>query len=82
MAALLAAPIAADASTATSNISGGTLTFINNTPGDVTFNKALNGTNQVATTSQVFDVGDSTGTGSGWNITAGATPFLAGTHGD
>jgi hypothetical protein len=79
--ALLAAPIAADASQATSNISGGSLAFVS-PPGAVTFSKTLDGTNQVATTQQSFDVGDSTGSGSGWNITATSTPFATavGTH--
>src|SRR5205823_10737382 len=34
----------------------------------------------VATATQPFDVGDATGSGSGWNITATSTSFTAGTH--
>jgi hypothetical protein len=75
--ALLIAPLTADATGATSNISGGSLSFVN-APANVTFNTTLNGTNQVATTPQTFDVGDSTGSGSGWNITATSTSFTTG----
>jgi hypothetical protein len=73
-AALLIAPLTADATGATSNISGGSLAFVSS-PGSVTFSTTLNGTNQTTTSSQNFDVGDSTGSGSGWNITATSTPF-------
>jgi hypothetical protein len=76
--ALLIAPLTADATGATSNISGGSLAFINSTPGNVSFSATLNGANQVATTPQTFDVGDSTGSGSGWNITATSTSFTTG----
>jgi hypothetical protein len=75
MAALLMAPIAANAdSTATTTVEGGTLAFVSD-PGDVAFSKTLNGTNQIATKPQTFDVGDSTGSGAGWNITATSTTF-------
>jgi hypothetical protein len=77
MAALLMAPVAANAdSTATTTIDGGTLAFVSD-PGDVTFSKTLNGTNQVAVKQQTFDVGDSTGSGAGWNITATSTTFAS-----
>ena len=76
MAALLMAPIAADASTATSTIDGGTLSFVS-APGNVSFSSTLDGTNQVANSQQTFDVGDSTGSGAGWNITSTSTTFAS-----
>ncbi|MDQ8045698.1 MAG: WxL domain-containing protein [Solirubrobacteraceae bacterium] len=78
--ALSAAP-AAHAATASEVVSGGSLNFISGTPTDVTFPAAtLNGLDLVRSQTQAFDVNDSSGSNSGWSITATSTRFTAGTH--
>lgn len=77
---LLAAAPAATATTATATLSAGTFGFINSTPGNVSFSGTLTGVDQTLTASQAFDVGDATGSGAGWNITATSTTFTAGAH--
>ncbi len=78
LAALSVAP-AARAASADAAVTGGTLSFINSTPGDVSFPAtALNGTNQTTSQTQPFDVNDARGTGAGWNITATSTTFVNG----
>jgi hypothetical protein len=76
---LLAAP-AALATSATATLSAGTFGFINSTPGSVSFSGTLTGADQTLTTPQAFDVGDATGSGAGWNVTATSTTFTTGTH--
>jgi hypothetical protein len=67
--------------TATQQVNAGSLSFINSTPGNVTFPAVtLNGTDQVQTQSQAFDVSDATGSNAGWAITATSTTFAAAGH--
>jgi hypothetical protein len=63
-------------------LSAGSLAFINSTPaGTITFpTTTLNGTNQNVTSTLLFDIGDATGSGSGWNVTATSTTFTSGGH--
>ncbi|MBJ7471932.1 MAG: WxL domain-containing protein [Solirubrobacteraceae bacterium] len=77
-AALTLSP-SASAATADAAVTGGTLSFINSTPGDVSFPPvALDGTNKTTSQTQPFDVNDARGTGAGWNITATSTVFANG----
>ena len=70
----------ASATTATATLSAGTLGFINSTPASVSFAGTLTGADQTLSTTQAFDVGDATGSGVGWNITATSTTFTSGSH--
>lgn len=81
-AGLLSSASPASAATASTTVSAGSLSFINGTPGDVTFpGVTLNGADQTQTQSQAFDVSDATGSNAGWSITATSTTFTAaGTH--
>jgi hypothetical protein len=66
------------ATTASETLTAGSLGFVS-APGNVTFpGTTLDGTNHTVTVAQAFDVGDATGSGSGWNITATSTTFTAG----
>jgi hypothetical protein len=67
----------ASATTATATLTGGSLAFVSAPPA-VSFSATLNGTDQAPTTTQALDVGDATGSGAGWNITATSTTFTAG----
>jgi len=67
------------ATTATATITGGTLGFVS-APAATGFNVSLTGKDLVATSTQTFDVGDATGSGAGWNVTATSTTFTAGSH--
>ncbi len=68
------------ATTASETLTAGSLGFVS-APANVTFpGVTLNGQNKTATVAQPFDVGDATGSGSGWNITATSTSFTTGTH--
>ena len=71
--AVVAGP--AGATSATATLSAGSLAFINSTPAAVSFSATLNGTNLTPTSNQGFDVGDATGSGNGWDITATSTTF-------
>ncbi|HEV8628597.1 MAG TPA: hypothetical protein VG034_29555 [Acidimicrobiia bacterium] len=77
--ALVATGLPAVAATATATVTGGTLGFVS-APANTGFNVSLTGTDVVATATQTFDVGDATGSGAGWNITATSTTFTAGSH--
>ncbi len=77
--AMLVSTAAANAATATANLTAGSLGFVS-APPNVTFSDTLNGTNQTATSNQAIDVSDATGSGVGWNITATSTTFTSGTH--
>ena len=70
------------ATTASVTLSAGSLAFINSTPAaTLTFPATtLNGTNQTITSTLAFDIGDATGSGSGWNVTATSTTFTSGAH--
>lgn len=72
-------PTAANAATADATITGGTLSFINSTPGNVSFpSVTLNGSNQTTSKSQALDISDARGTGVGWHVTATSTLFTSG----
>ena len=75
VAALL--PVAALGATGTATIAAGSLGFVS-TPPNVTFSATLNGLDQTVSTTQALDVGDATGSGTGWNITATSTTFSTG----
>ncbi|MGA3362757.1 MAG: hypothetical protein ABSD82_12095 [Solirubrobacteraceae bacterium] len=82
-AGLIALPAASQgATTASVTLSAGSLAFINSTPATtITFpTTTLNGTNQSITSTLGFDIGDATGSGSGWNVTATSTTFTSGAH--
>lgn len=69
----------ARAATADATVTGGTLSFINSTPGNVTFpSVTLNGANQTTSQTQPLDISDARGTGVGWRVTATSTQFLNG----
>lgn len=74
-AAALIAPSTAFAATATSTVTAATLGFVS-APGDITFpSVTLGGANHTVTATLPLDVGDNTGSGVGWNITATSTTF-------
>ncbi len=61
--------------TITADVIPGTLAFVS-APSSFNFTPlVLNGTNQVATATETLDIGDNTGSGSGWNVTLANTPF-------
>ena len=64
----------AGATSGTATVTAGTFGFVS-TPSTVSFSDTLNGLNQTPTATQGIDVGDATGSGSGWNITATSTTF-------
>jgi len=76
-AAVLASP--AGATSATATISAGSLGFVS-APPSATFTGTLNGLDQTLTDAEAIDVGDATGSGSGWNLTATSTTFTTGSH--
>lgn len=65
------------ASTATANVSAGSFGLLS-TPPDVSFSDTLNGLDQTASSTQALDVGDATGSGTGWNLTGTSTTFATG----
>ena len=71
----------AGATSASAAITAGSLAFVS-TPASVGFSATLNGTDQTSTSTATFDVGDATGSGTGWNITATSTTFSTGTGGN
>jgi WxL domain surface cell wall-binding len=75
--AALLLPASAVAATATATLSAGSLAFVS-TPPNVSFSATLNGTDQTVTSAQALDVGDATGSGAGWNLTATSTTFTTG----
>jgi hypothetical protein len=77
--ALVATSLPAVATTATATITGGSFAFVT-APTISGFNVSLTGKDITSTASQTFDVGDATGSGAGWNVTATSTTFTAGTH--
>jgi hypothetical protein len=70
-------PVVALGATGTATIAAGSLGFVS-TPPNVTFSATLNGLDQTVSTTQALDVGDATGSGTGWNITATSTTFTTG----
>jgi hypothetical protein len=73
VAGALAIASPAGATSATATLTGGSLGLVN-VP-NVTLSDTLNGLNQTATTTQAIDVGDATGSGTGWNLTGTSTTF-------
>ncbi len=69
----------AEALTSTAAIAAGSLGFVS-APPNVTFGDMLSGINQTATATQAINVSDSTGSGTGWNLTATSTTFASGAH--
>jgi hypothetical protein len=70
-------PVTALGATGTATISAGSLGFVS-TPPNVTFSATLNGLDQTVNAAQALDVGDATGSGTGWNVTATSTTFTTG----
>jgi hypothetical protein len=82
-AAVVALPVGSQAATAASvTLSGGRLAFIDNAPAaTVRFRAAtLSGTNRSITAPLTIDIGDATGSGAGWNVTATSTTFTSAGH--
>jgi hypothetical protein len=66
--------------TASETLTAGTLGFVS-APANLTFpGRTLSGLDQTTSVAQAFDVGDATGSGSGWNITGTSTTFSNGSH--
>jgi len=76
---LVATGLPAVATTATATLTGGTLGFVA-APAATGFSVSLTGADVTANSTQTFDVGDATGSGAGWNISATSTSFTAGSH--
>lgn len=79
--AAVVAPAHAQSSSATAEITAGSLTLVGS-PSDVDFGSfALTGANGTLTGSQTFKVSDASGTAAGWKITAGGTQLTNGSGG-
>jgi hypothetical protein len=76
---LVASALPAVATTATATLTGGTLGFVA-APSATGFSVSLTGADVTSNSTQTFDVGDATGSGAGWNITATSTTFTAGSR--
>jgi len=75
----VAAP-SAGATAASATLTAGSLGFVS-APSAVTFpSTPLTGLNQTLTAPQTIDIGDATGSGAGWNITATSTTFTSGAN--
>ena len=61
-------------------LNAGGLSFVNGTPAaTVSFPPVtLNGTSQTVSAPLTFDIGDATGSGAGWSVTATSTAFTSG----
>ena len=72
----LALSIAPDAlaTSATATLNAGSLAFVS-APASISFSGTLNGLDQTISNPSAIDVGDATGSGTGWNITATSTTF-------
>lgn len=81
-AAVMPAVAQAASTAASETVSAGSLSFINSTPAaTITFpGTTLTGANQTVTAPLAFDIGDATGSGAGWNVTATSTTFTSTTH--
>jgi hypothetical protein len=77
MGLLLSSTAPAGATTATATLSAGSLAFVSEPPA-VSFSATLTGLDQAVTTTQALDIGDHTGSGTGWNITSTSTTFATG----
>lgn len=78
--ALLATSLPAAATSATATLSQGTFGFVTAPAATAFPSITLTGADVSANSTQTFDVGDATGSGAGWNITATSTTFTAGSH--
>ena len=66
--------------TATVPVVAGTLSFVA-PPANLGFSTVtLTGSNQTATATETLDIGDNTGSGSGWDVSVSNTPFTNGTQ--
>jgi hypothetical protein len=74
---LLGSTAPALATTATATLTAGSLKFVSEPPA-VTFSATLTGVDQTVTNAQALDIGDATGSGTGWNLTATSTTFTTG----
>lgn len=76
------APQPPDADIAVSEtLNPGTLSFIDSTPGNVTFpGTALSNADQTVTATQPITVADATGSGSGWSVAVTSTTFTTGSR--
>ena len=54
------------------------MTSFVSTPASISFTGTLNGLDQTISNPSAIDVGDATGSGTGWNITATSTTFATG----
>jgi hypothetical protein len=82
-AAAAALPFASQATTVASvTLSAGGFALINGTPAaTISFTTVtLNGASQTVTAPLAVDIGDATGSGSGWNVTATSTTFTSGAN--
>src|ERR1039458_9982568 len=82
-AAVGALPFSSAAATvASATLSAGSLAFINGTPATtISFPPATrNGTSQTVPARLAFDIGDATGSGAGWDVTATSTTFTSGAN--
>jgi hypothetical protein len=78
-----ALPLASQAATSASvTLRSGNFAMINGTPAAaINFPTAtLNGISQTVTDPLSVDIGDATGSGSGWNVTAASTTFTSGAN--
>ena len=74
---LLFPTLASATLTASETVTGNTLAFVV-TPGNITFpGTTLSGIDQTQVLAVGYDVGDATGSGAGWNITANSTQFTS-----
>ena len=64
---------------ANATVSAGTLGFVAPVP-NIAFGTNLNGRNQTMSTTLSFNIGDATGSGAGWKVTATSTQFTSGSH--
>ncbi len=65
---------------ATATLQSGTLSFVT-APSNVTFSPVtLSGVDQIASAIENIDIGDNTGSGSGWSVTLSNTTFTGGTN--
>jgi hypothetical protein len=74
---LLGTAAPAGATSATATISAGSLAFVTTVPA-MSFAATLNGSDQNVNSNQALDIGDATGSGAGWNVTATSTTFATG----
>jgi WxL domain surface cell wall-binding len=67
------------ATSASASVAAGPFAFVTG-PTSVSFSDTLSGVDQITGATQTIDVGDATGSGTGWNVTATSTTFSGGGH--